>query len=225
MNKENNISITANIGTGCKIGKGVIIHHNVVIYPGTIIGDGTEIFDGAVIGRPPKGAGNLVHKLEDTFDPVEIGNGCVIGSNAVIYAANKLGNNVLIGDGACIREHANIGDKVLIAQQCTFNHHVTVKNNSKVMDLTHITARTVIEDDVFIGVGVSSANDNNMRIKGSEVGEASVITLKKGCKIGSGSTLLPGITVGENAVVGAGSVVTRDVSAESRVMGVPAKIK
>lgn len=81
-----------------------------------------------------------MHKLEDTFDPVEMGNGCVIGSNAVIYAANKLGNNVLIGDGACIREHANIGDKALIAQQCTFNHHVTVKNNSKIMDLTHITA-------------------------------------------------------------------------------------
>lgn len=59
-----------------------------------------------------------------------------------------------------------------------------------------------------------------MRIKGSEVGEASVITLKKRCKIGSGSTLLLGITVGENAVVGTGSVVTKDLPAESRVMGV-----
>lgn len=225
MSDKRNIESSAKIGKDCIIGENVVIHANVVIYPGTKIGDGTEIFDGAVIGRPPKGAGNLVHKLEDTFDPVEIGNGCVIGSNAVIYAANKLGNNVLIGDGACIREHANIEDKALIAQQCTFNHHVTVKKNSKIMDLTHITARTIIEEDVFIGVGVSSANDNNMRIKGSEVGEASVITLKKGCKIGSGSTLLPGITVGENAVVGAGSVVTKDVQADTRVMGVPAKIR
>lgn len=213
------------IGKNCKIGNNVIIHNNVVIYDGTEIGDGTEIFDGAVIGKPPKGAGNLIHKLEDKFDPVKIGKGCVIGSNAVIYAANRLGDNVLIGDGACIREYGNIGNKVLIAQQCTLNHHVTVKENSKVMDLTHITARTLIEEDVFVGVSVSSANDNNMRIRGTELGETSKIILKKGCKIGSGSTLLPGITVGENAIVGAGSVVTKSVRNNCKVMGVPAKEK
>ena len=218
------IAATAQIGKDCVIGKDVIIHHNVILYPGTRVGDGTEIFDGAVIGRPPKGAGNLVHKLESHFEPVEIGTNCVIGSNAVIYAANRLGKNVLIGDGAQLREHGKIGDTALIARLCTTNHHITVKDNSKIMDMTHITARTVIEEDVFVGVGVCSANDNTMRIKGSEVGEAAIITLKKGCKIGSGSTLLPGVTVGENAVVGAGAVVTKDVPEASTVMGVPAKV-
>lgn len=218
------IAATAQIGKDCVIGKDVIIHHNVILYPGTRVGDGTEIFDGAVIGRPPKGAGNLVHKLESHFEPVEIGTNCVIGSNAVIYAANRLGKNVLIGDGAQLREHGKIGDNALIARLCTTNYHITVKDNSKIMDMTHITARTVIEEDVFVGVGVCSANDNTMRIKGSEVGEAAIITLKKGCKIGSGSTLLPGVTVGENAVVGAGAVVTKDVPEASTVMGVPAKV-
>ena len=225
LSKSAHIAENAKIGENCVIGEDVIIHHNVVLYPGTVVGDGTEIFDGTVIGRPPRGAGNLVHKLEKSFDPVEIGQSCVIGSNAVIYAANKLGNNVLIGDGAQLREHGVIGNNVLIARLCTTNHHVTVMDNSKIMDMSHITARTVIEEDVFIGVGISSANDNNMRIRGAEVGEASVITLKKGCKIGSSSTILPGITVGENAVVGAGSVVTKDVPKDSLVMGVPAKLR
>ena len=218
------IAATAQIGEDCVIGKDVVIHHNVILYPGTKVGAGTEIVDGAVIGRPPKGAGNLVHKLESNFEPVEIGTSCVIGSNAVIYAANRLGNNVLIGDGAQLREHGDIGDNALIARLCTTNHHVTVKENSKIMDMTHITARTVVEEDVFVGVGVCSANDNTMRIKGSEVGEAAIITLKKGCKIGSGSTLLPGVTVGKNALVGAGAVVTKDVPETSTVMGVPARV-
>ena len=61
-----------------------------------------------------------------------------------------------------------------------------------------------------------------MTIKGTEVGEANIIVLKKGCKIGSGATLLPNVKVGENAIVGAGSVVTKDVPDGVTVMGIPA---
>ena len=225
MNKVNNISMSANIGINCKIGKDVIIHHNVVIYPGTKIGDGTEIFDGAVIGRPPKGAGNLVHKIEKSFEPVEIGQNCVIGSNAVIYASNKIGNNVLIGDGASLREGGVIGNNVVFSRLCTTNHHVTIKDDAKILDTTHITSRTVIEEEVFVGTGVNTTNDNRMTIKGTEVGEANIIVLKKGCKIGSGATLLPNVKVGENAIVGAGSVVTKDVPDGVTVMGIPAVIR
>ena len=213
------------IGEGCELGDNVVIHNNVTLYPNTKVGSGTEIFDGAVIGRPPKGAGNLVHKLEDTFPPVEIGEGCVIGANSVIYADNKLDDNVLIGDCAQLREGCVIGKKALVARLCTFNHHVIMGENSKVMDSTHITARTVIEKNVFVGVGVNTANDNKMRIAGQEVGATMVITFKEGSKIGSGATILPAITVGENAVVGAGSVVTKDVPDNSVVMGVPAKVR
>lgn len=225
MNNGNRISPSANIGRDCKVGENVIIHHNVVIYPGTIIGDGTEIFDGAVIGRPPKGAGNLVHKIEKSFEPVEIGQNCVIGSNAVIYASNKIGNNVLIGDGASLREGGVIGNNVVFSRLCTTNHHVTIKDDAKILDTTHITSRTVIEEEVFVGTGVNTTNDNRMTIKGTEVGDANIIVLKKGCKIGSGATLLPNVKVGENAIVGAGSVVTKDVPDGVTVMGIPAVIR
>ncbi len=223
--KEYQAEETAILGKNCLIGKDVIIHHNVVLYPGTVVGDGTEIFDGAVIGRPPKGAGNLVHKLESSFDPVEIGQGCVIGSNAVIYADNKIGNNALIGDGAMLREGCRLGNNVVFSRLCTTNHHVTIKDDAKVLDSTHITSRTIIEEEVFVGTGVNTTNDNRMTIRGREVGEANIIILKKGCKIGSGVTILPNIKVGENAIVGAGSVVTKDVKQNTKVMGVPAREK
>lgn len=219
----NQISATARIGENCKLGDNVILHEYVVLYPGTVIGDNTEIFDGAIIGRPPKSAGNTVHKIGSDFKPVTIGSNCVIGVGAVIYADNLLGDHVLIGDGAKLREGGVIEDYVLIAMNCTLNHHVTVKKGSKVMDLTHITARTIIEEDVFVGVNVTTVNDNAMRLRGQEVGAASTMIMKTGCKIGSSATLLPGVVIGENAIVGAGALVTKNVADGVRVMGVPAK--
>lgn len=217
------ISSSATVGECCILGDGVVLHENVVLYPGTKVGAGTEIFDNSVIGRPPRSAGNLVHKLKDSFQPVEIGSGCVIGCDVVLYAESVLGDHVLVGDGAKIRENALLEDYALVAMNCTLNHHVTVKKGSKVMDLSHITARTVIEEGVFVAPLVSSANDNNMRLKGKEVGDAQIIRLEPGSRIGSGAILLPGVQVGEDAVVGAGAVVTRDVTAGTRVMGMPAK--
>lgn len=213
------------VGSDCVLGDGVIIHNNVTLYPGTIVGDGTEIFDGAVIGRPPKSSGNTVHKIAAAFAPTTIGKNCVIGANAVIYAQNKIGSHVLIGDGAKIREGCILEDFVLVAMNCTFNHNVTMKKNSKVMDLSHITADTVIEENVFVGANVTSANDNAMRLKGQEVGSSRHIHIREGSRIGSSAMLLPGVTIGENSVVAAASLVSRDVNNNTRVMGIPAKEK
>jgi len=215
------IAPTAVIGKDCKIGDNVIIHHYVVIYDGTEIGDGTEIFDHAVIGRPPKSSGNLVSKIEDKNIPVRIGKNTVIGAIAIIYSGCVLGDNVMIGDGASMREGCILEDKVLVAKYVTLNHHVTIKENSKIMDLAHITSRTIIEKNVFVAPGVMSANDNDMRIKGTPV--TNQIVLNEECKIGAGAVILPNVKVGERAVVGAQAVVSRDVSADTRVMGIPAK--
>lgn len=213
------------VGADCVLGDNVVIHNCVTIYPGVRIGSGTEIFDGAVIGRPPKTAGNTVHKLADTFEPTVIGENCVIGANAVIYAQNKIGNRVLIGDGAALRENGVFEDRALVAMNCTFNHDVTVKEGSKIMDLCHITADTLIEKDVFIAPNVTSANDNAMRLKGQEVGKKNHIWIKEGSRIGSSAMLLPGVTIGENALVAACSLVSHDVADGVRVMGIPAKEK
>lgn len=235
--KTNHVDETAIIGAncivgnfvsieaGCVLGDRVIIHNNVTIYPGTKIGNDTEIFDGAVIGRPPRSSGNTVHKLASRFDPVQIGAGCVIGANAVIYAQCKLGNGVLVGDGAKIREGNVLCDHALVAMNCTLNHDSVICERAKIMDLSHITANTWIGEGVFVGVGVSSANDNAMRISGAEVGSSTRIKIEEGSRIGSAAMILPNIKIGEGALVGACALVTHDVPDGVRVMGIPAKEK
>lgn len=217
----NYVTIEAN----CVIGNRVIIHNNVTLYPGTEIGDDTEIFDGAVIGRQPKSSGNTVHKLAEKYNAVKIGQRCVIGANAVVYAQCSLGNGVLIGDGAKLRENNVLCDYALVAMNCTVNHDSLISSRAKVMDLTHITANTEIEENVFVGVGVSSANDNAMRITGKEVGETTRIKIGAGSRIGSAAMILPNVKVGEDALVGACALVTKDVPDGVRVMGIPAKEK
>ncbi len=216
-----NIAETAVIGKGCKIGNNVTIHHYVVIYDGTEIGDNTEIFDHAVIGRQPKGAGNQISKINNNCNPVIIGENCVVGTSVVIYAGCKCGHNVMLSDMVALREECIIGNNVVLGRFVDFNHHVTVGDNSKIMDCCHITSRTVIENDVFLGVGIMSANDNNMQIKGKPV--TSEIRIKPGTKIGSGAILLPDVKIGENSIVGSGSVVTKSVKEETTVMGIPAR--
>jgi len=217
------IAPTAVLGKGCKLGNKVIIHHGAVLYDGIIIGDNVEIFENSVIGRPPKSAGNIVSKMKSAFEPVTIGNNSVIGAGVVIYAECRIANNVLLGDNMSMRECCVVEEYALLARLVTLNHHVTVGHHSKIMDATHITAHSTLEDNVFIGVNVSTTNDSSMRISGAEVGIHGGITFKSGCKIGSGSIFLPGITVGESAVVAAGAVVTKNVLSNVTVMGMPAR--
>jgi len=217
------IAPSAIVGKGCKIGNRVIIHPNVVLYDDTIIEDDVEIFENTVIGRPPKSAGNLIHKLRDEYEPTVIGKNSVIGVGVVLYAENKIANNVLIGDGACIRESGVFEEYCVIGTFVSASHHATVRHHSKVMNYSLINAYTVVEPHVFIGVNVLTTNGADMRLTGAEVGEKGGITFKSGCKIGSGVILLPGITIGENAIVGAGAVVTKDVAPDAKVMGIPAR--
>lgn len=217
------VAPTAVIEDGCVIGSNVVLHHNVVLYAGTRVGDNTEIFDNTVIGRPPKSAGNLVHKLADLYAPVLIGSNCVIGSCVTIYAGCVFENNILIGDGARVREGAVVGDYAVIAMNCTFNHNVTFGSGSKIMDLSHVTPNTVVAENVFVGAGVITVNDNAMRIKGSEVGRSASIFIGTGARVGSGSLILPNQKIGSGALVGACSLVSHDVPEGETVLGIPAR--
>jgi acetyltransferase-like isoleucine patch superfamily enzyme len=84
-----------------------------------------------------------------------------------------------------------------------------------------LVSGSAAEDDVFIGPSVSSMNDNSA---GRLRPELSGVTLRRGCRIGGSVALLPGVEIGEDALVGAGSVVTRDVPPNAIVMGVPARV-
>lgn len=143
----------------------------------------------------------------------------------------KLGKDVRIFDFVNLYG-CEIGDGSKIGAFVEIQKGVTVGKNVKISTHTFICEGVTIEDNVFIGHNVSFINDKYPRstnANGSLQTEAdwSVVptVVKKGASIGTSVTILCGVTIGENAVVGAGSVVTKDVPPNSIVAGVPAKIR
>ena len=142
----------------------------------------------------------------------------------------KLGKDVKIFDfvnlyGCSIDDNTKIGTFVEIQK------NATIGKNCKISSHTFICEGVHIEDNVFIGHNVTFINDKNPRsvnADGSMQTEANWTVektfIKTGASIGSSSTIMCGVTVGENAIVGAGAVVTKDVSSNTIVAGVPAKV-
>lgn len=194
------------------------------IFPNVKIGKNVTIFPGAVIGRPPLSTGSA-HKVDlSTLDPLVIEDDCIIGANAVIYTSSRIGRGTMICDTACVREKVVIGEYSLIAMGVTINYNTKIGSHVKIMDNTHITGNAIIEDNVFIGMLVTTANDNSMGGKGTNTGAMLGLTVRKGARIGQGACIHPGIEIGEEAVVGANSVVTKSVLKETFVVGVPARV-
>lgn len=210
-----------------KHGRNVTVYPGVALFPNVELGDNVIIFPGAVIGRPPLGTGATRRRANaKELLPVKIGNNSVIGSNAVIYMDVEIGNNSMICDTACVREGCRIGSFVLLAMGVTVNADTRIGNRVRVMDNTHLTGKMVIEDDVFISILVTTSNDNSMGRAGAAGLEQTQRgpTVRRFATVGQGACLLPGITIGENAMVGASAVVTRDVPPRTVVVGIPAKV-
>ena len=119
---------------------------------------------------------------------------------------------------AVIGSNCNINAQVLIENDVIIGDNVTVKSGVQIWDGTRI------EDNVFIGPNATLTNDLMPRSK-KYPEKFSGVTLKKGCSIGANATLLPGIIVGEGAMIGAGAVVTKDVPENAIMVGNPAVIK
>jgi acetyltransferase-like isoleucine patch superfamily enzyme len=214
------------LATDTLLGNDVTIGNNVTIYPKVSIGDGCRILDGAVIGRMPISNGNTNRPLTvKSYLPVQIGPGCIIGCNSVLYTNVKLGERVLICDLTSVREGSVLEDDVVLARGVMVNYDMHIGRRTRVMDLTELPGSMVIEEDVFIGTGVSIATDDNVYLTrfGLMDLELRGPHIRRFAVIGSNATLLPGVEIGEGALVASGAVVTRDVPAWTAVAGVPAR--
>jgi acetyltransferase-like isoleucine patch superfamily enzyme len=210
------------VRAGAQLGNSVIIHPHVTIESGVQIEDEVEIFPGAYLGKEPKGAGATARAVQ--FERrLFVGSGTSIGPHAVIFYDVEIGARTLIGDVASIREQCRIGSHCLISRCVTINYNTTIGDRTRVMDSSHITGNCVIGDDVFISTLVATVNDNEMVKRSYADGKMLGPRIADKASIGAGACLLPGVLVGEGAVVGAGSVVTKDVASYSLVMGVPAR--
>jgi acetyltransferase-like isoleucine patch superfamily enzyme len=193
------------------------------IYPNVHIGKNVTVLPGTILGRPPLSTG-AARKIDwENLPPLIIEDDCIIGSNCVIYTGSTIGRGSMICDTACIREKVTIGEYSLIAMGVTINCNTTIGSFVKIMDNTHITGNAIIENEVFIGMLVTTANDNAMGKDMQKMENMLGPRIRSGATIGQGACILPGIEIGKSARVGANSVVTQDVPAGITVMGVPAR--
>ena len=186
------------------------------IYKGVELGDGSVVEDFCIIGTPPRGAADGELK---TF----IGNGAVIRAQTIIYAGNRIGKNFQTGNKVNIRELNEIGDNVSVGTLSVIEHRVKIGNGVRIHTQAFIPEFTVLEDEVWIGPNVVITNAKYPLSPGVKESLAGP-TIRKGAKIGANATLLPGVVIGINALVGAGSVVTKDVPDGGVVVGNPAKV-
>ena len=145
-------------------------------------------------------------------------------------------NNVTLGNNVKIFDFVNlygctIGDDTKVGTFVEIQKNAIIGKNCKISSHTFICEGVHIEDNVFVGHNVTFINDKvprSVNVDGSMQTESDwkvVETfIKRGASIGSSSTIMCGVTVGENSVVGAGAVVTKDVPANSLVVGVPARV-
>lgn len=136
----------------------------------------------------------------------------------------KIGVNTNIWQYCVVLPGAKIGINCNICSHCFIENEVEIGNNVTIKSGVQLWDGITIEDDVFIGPNVTFCNDRYPKSKNTNWKKENIL-IKKDASIGANATILPGVIIGENAMVGAGSVVTKDVKDGSIVYGNPAKEK
>jgi acetyltransferase-like isoleucine patch superfamily enzyme len=199
------------------------IHATAIVYPGTVLGEGVKVLEHAVVGKQPSLSPRSTAKREP-LEPAVIGAGTIISTGAVVFAGTQIGERVILGDQSCVRERVTVGDDVVIGRGSLVENDTTIGAMTKIQAEAYITAYSTLEEHVFIAPCVVTTNDNFMGrterrhelIKGP--------TIRRGARIGGGAILLPGVEIGEDAFIGAGAVVTKDVERRMLVVGNPARV-
>ncbi len=189
---------------------------SAVILPGVVLGEGSTVAEFVMLGVAPRG-----HKAGD-LDTV-IGPGAVIRSHTVIYAGNTIGTHFQTGHSVMIRELNEIGDHVSVGTHSIVEHHVRIADNVRIHSNAFIPEYSILEEGAWVGPNAVFTNalyplslEAKSNLKGPH--------LLPGAKIGANCTLMPGVVIGRNALVGAGSVVVKDVPDGKVVVGNPARV-
>jgi acetyltransferase-like isoleucine patch superfamily enzyme len=198
------------------------VAETAIVYLGTVLGEGCKVLDYAVVGKQPTLSPRSTAKREE-LPPLELGAGTIVSTGAVVFAGTTIGERVIVGDQACVRERCRIGDDVVIGRGSLVENDTSVGALTKIQANAYITAYSLLEDNVFIAPCVVTTNDNFMGRTEKRHELVKGPTIRRGARIGGGCVLLPGIEIGEEAFVGAGAVVIRDVPARALVVGNPAR--
>jgi acetyltransferase-like isoleucine patch superfamily enzyme len=200
----------------------VDVAETAIVYPGTVLGAGCRILDYAVVGKQPTLGRRSTTKQED-LPPLELGAGTIVSTGAIVFAGSRIGARVIVGDQACIRERCDVGDDVVIGRGVLVENDTTVGRLTKIQADAYITAYSTLEDHVFIAPRVITTNDNFMGRTEKRHALRKGPTIRRGARVGAGAVLCPAVEIGEEAFVGAGAVVVKDVPPRVVVVGNPAR--
>lgn len=204
------------ISPKAQIGQNVKIGDNTTIYDNVIIGDHSIICNDCVLGEP---TGAYYKNPEQYQNPSTIiGEGAMIRSHCIIYAGSQFGEGLITGHRATIREGAKVGAHCLISTLVDIQGNCSIGNYTRIYSNVHIGELTQIGDYVMLFPYTIFTNDPqppSNQLLGAVVGDYSIITIH--CAV------LPGVKIGAHCLIGANSVISRDIEAYSFAMGTPAK--
>jgi acetyltransferase-like isoleucine patch superfamily enzyme len=217
------------LGEGCVVGPGVRtgrrcrIGHLAVLHADTVVGDDVRIDDHATLGKLPMRAANSATTGEQELPPLILGDRCIVGTGVVLYRGAAIEERVLMADLCTVRENVRIGRGTIVGRGVTIENYCEVGRFCKLESECYLTAYSTLEDRVFVAPGVVTSNDNFVGRTAERFKHFKGVTVKRGGRLGAGSVILPGIVIGEDGLVAAGSVVTRDVPPRTIVLGSPAR--
>jgi len=155
-------------------------------------------------------------------DGVELGEAVRLGGYVVIHAGVRLGTGTRVGDHAQIRAGATIGEGCVVGSFASVDPEVRIGDRVSIQTRCYLARGTTVEDDVFVGPGVTLTNDNAMGRHPADQPLRGAV-LRRACRVGGGAVICPGVEIGTEAFVAAGAVVIADVPPRAVVMGVPAR--
>jgi|TARA_B100000315_G_scaffold204999_1_gene198588 acetyltransferase-like isoleucine patch superfamily enzyme len=223
------------IGDKVNFGKNVVLYDNViikdeitignncVIYSDSLLETGCYIHDGCIIGRVPKSRPKSRNVNKGEIPGSIIQKEVIFGTNSLIYRGSSIGKNSFIADNVWIREKVMIENNVVLGTGVQVMNNSTIHSHSRVMNNSHITEHVIIGEYTFIGPNVTTLASNSFG-RGSGSYKPDPIIIGRAVRIGGNATIMPGIKIGEESLIAAGSVVINDVPDEVGVMGNPAKM-
>lgn len=203
------ISTTAIVSSKASIGSNVSIGDFTIILDNVIIGDNVSIQSHCLIGQPTP--------LSDG-QPLVIGNDSIIRSHSIFYEGSQFGSQLMTGHRVTVREKTEAGENLQIGTLSDIQGNAKIGNHVRFHSNVHIGQKSIIDDFVWIFPYSVLTNDphppSNLLIG---------VRINKYAVIATMCCILPGVQIGENSLVGAGSLVRKDVEPDTVVAGVPAK--
>jgi UDP-2-acetamido-3-amino-2,3-dideoxy-glucuronate N-acetyltransferase len=208
------------------VGKDVTVEEGAVIENNAVLGDHVVIGKGAVIG-----ANTIIGYSETRNKPggsspssTIIGGNAIVRSGTVIYSGTRIGDNSMVGHNCVLRERTVVGHDTCIGTLSCVEGDTKIGNYVGIQSQCYITKYCIIGDYTFIAPCFAGANDAAMTYRREGHGKnLAGFTTEKYVRFAIGVIVLPGVFFGEGCIVGAGSVVTKDVPRYTLVMGIPAR--